>query len=217
MKAIINGKIILKDRIVENNALLYSDVIEGIVPADKLPEGVEVIDAKGGYVAPGLIDLHIHGYLGEDASDGSFNGNRIYIGDFLGGNPDYASQSQHAFKITNYTSNEEDGYQIVNDTDEYNALLAKVDSTFVLQNSAYGTEYAQSLEYCYNLLNATKADGNKQFCVFMSDGIPNVFQYGENSKYESTKTLAEMFTGTLAAASMRCRKAEYLVSLPMKT
>ena len=70
MKAIINGKIILKDRIVENSALLYSDVIEGIVPADKLPEGVEVIDAKGGYVAPGLIDLHIHGYLGKDVCDG---------------------------------------------------------------------------------------------------------------------------------------------------
>jgi hypothetical protein len=70
MKAIVNGKIILKDRIVEGSALLYSNVIEGIVPADKLPEGVEVIDAKGGYVAPGLIDIHIHGYLGKDVCDG---------------------------------------------------------------------------------------------------------------------------------------------------
>ena len=128
--------------------------------------------------------------------DGTFNGNRIYIGDFLGGNPEYAGQSQHNFKINNYTTNEEDGYQIVNDTNEYNALLAKVDSTFVRQNSSYGTEYAQSLEYCYNLLNSTKADGNKQFCVFMSDGIPNVFQYSESGKYESTGDLAEMFTGT---------------------
>ena len=70
MKAIINGRIVLKDRVVENSALRYSDVIEGIVPADKLPEGVEIIDAKGGYVAPGLIDLHIHGYLGKDVCDG---------------------------------------------------------------------------------------------------------------------------------------------------
>ena len=70
MKAIINGRIVLKDRVVENSALLYSDVIESIVPADKLPEGVEIIDAKGGYVAPGLIDLHIHGYLGKDVCDG---------------------------------------------------------------------------------------------------------------------------------------------------
>jgi len=71
MKAIINGKIILKDRIVEGAALLYSDVIEGILPADQLPEGTEIIDAKGGYVAPGLIDIHIHGYLGKDVCDGT--------------------------------------------------------------------------------------------------------------------------------------------------
>lgn len=70
MKAIINGRIVLKDRIVDNCALLYSDVIEGIVPCDKVPEGAEVIDAKGGYVAPGLIDIHIHGYLGKDVCDG---------------------------------------------------------------------------------------------------------------------------------------------------
>ena len=43
MKAIINGKIILKDRIVEDGVLLYSDVIEGVVSADMIPEGAEVI------------------------------------------------------------------------------------------------------------------------------------------------------------------------------
>ena len=70
MKAIINGKIILKDRIVENFALLFSDVIEGIVKKDEIPENTEIIDACGGYVSPGLIDLHIHGYLGKDVCDG---------------------------------------------------------------------------------------------------------------------------------------------------
>lgn len=70
MKAIINGKIILKDRIVDNSVLLFSDVIEGIVDEANIPECAEIIDAKGGYVAPGLIDLHIHGYLGKDVCDG---------------------------------------------------------------------------------------------------------------------------------------------------
>ena len=70
MKAVVNGKIILKDRIVEGSALLFSNVIEGIVPAGNLPGDVELIDAKGGYVSPGLIDLHIHGYLGKDVCDG---------------------------------------------------------------------------------------------------------------------------------------------------
>ena len=70
MKAIINGKIILKDRIVEDRVLLISDVIEGIVKSDAIPDDAEIIDACGGYVSPGLIDLHIHGYLGKDVCDG---------------------------------------------------------------------------------------------------------------------------------------------------
>ena len=52
MKAIVNGKIILKDRIEEGKALLYSNVIEGIVPTDRIPADCEIIDAKGGYVSP---------------------------------------------------------------------------------------------------------------------------------------------------------------------
>ena len=70
MKAIVNGKIILKDRIVEGKALLCSDIIEGITTEDKIPNDAEIIDAKGGYIAPGLIDIHIHGYLGKDVCDG---------------------------------------------------------------------------------------------------------------------------------------------------
>lgn len=70
MKAIIGGKIILKDRIVENSALLFSNVIEGVVPLGSVPKEAEIIDAKGKYVAPGLIDMHIHGYLGKDVCDG---------------------------------------------------------------------------------------------------------------------------------------------------
>ncbi len=69
MKVITNGKIILKDKITEGYALLFSDTIEGIIPAENIPVDAEVIDAKGGYVAPGLIDLHIHGYLGKDVCD----------------------------------------------------------------------------------------------------------------------------------------------------
>lgn len=70
MKAIVNGKIILKDSVVSDCALLYTDVIQGIVANDSIPADAEIIDAKGGYVAPGLIDLHIHGYLSKDVCDG---------------------------------------------------------------------------------------------------------------------------------------------------
>lgn len=80
MKAIINGKLILKDRILEGKALLYSDVIEGICDPGRIPEGTEIIDAEGGYIAPGLIDLHIHGYLGKDVCDGTEESLRTIAG-----------------------------------------------------------------------------------------------------------------------------------------
>ena len=74
MKYIKNGKIVLKDGIVENSVLAFDDKICGITAMEQVPTDAEIIDAKGGYIAPGLVDIHIHGYLGEDASDGSADG-----------------------------------------------------------------------------------------------------------------------------------------------
>ncbi|MBR0407920.1 MAG: N-acetylglucosamine-6-phosphate deacetylase [Clostridia bacterium] len=70
MKAIVNGTILLPDAEVRNKALLYDAAIIGIVDeADTRREAVEIIDARGAYVAPGLMDVHIHGYGGDDVSD----------------------------------------------------------------------------------------------------------------------------------------------------
>ena len=67
---ISNGKIVLTDAVVCNKHLAFdneSGKIIGLV--DELPEGANIIDAKGNYVAPGFVDIHIHGYLGEDTCD----------------------------------------------------------------------------------------------------------------------------------------------------
>ena len=70
LKYITGGKIVLPDSVVCGKSLAYdsdSGKIVGIV--DEIPSGADVIDAKGNFVAPGLVDIHIHGYLNEDASD----------------------------------------------------------------------------------------------------------------------------------------------------
>lgn len=67
---VTNGKIVLPDSVVCGKALAFdagSGKICGVV--DNVPADADIIDAKGGYIAPGLIDIHIHGYLGEDTSD----------------------------------------------------------------------------------------------------------------------------------------------------
>lgn len=76
MNAIINGKILLPDGMAENHALLYTNKIVGVVPTDHIPADSVCIDAGGGYVAAGLIDLHIHGYGGVDVCDGDPDGLR---------------------------------------------------------------------------------------------------------------------------------------------
>ena len=69
MLVLKNAKIILENKILDGKALVLSDKIEAIIEETEIPEGVEVIDCKGGYVTPGFIDLHIHGYLGKDVCD----------------------------------------------------------------------------------------------------------------------------------------------------
>lgn len=69
MKGIINGNLILPNGIVKNKTLLFDDKILDII--DTTPDNIEIIDAKGNFIAPGLIDIHIHGSGGADTMDGT--------------------------------------------------------------------------------------------------------------------------------------------------
>ena len=77
MLAIKNGKTILEDGVVFGKAVLINDKIVDVVDESAIPKDAEIIDAEGGYIAPGLIELHIHGYLGKDVCDASEESIRI--------------------------------------------------------------------------------------------------------------------------------------------
>ncbi|SCI02988.1 MULTISPECIES: N-acetylglucosamine-6-phosphate deacetylase [unclassified Romboutsia] len=67
MKAIINGKIITKDKVIEDKILLFDEKIVDF--CDEVDKDIEIIDANGLYVSPGLIDIHIHGSNNFDTMD----------------------------------------------------------------------------------------------------------------------------------------------------
>lgn len=64
-----NCKIIFEDRIEIGSLLIRNGKIEKINPSSN--ESDEIIDAKGLYISPGFIDVHIHGAGGFDTMDGT--------------------------------------------------------------------------------------------------------------------------------------------------
>ena len=82
MHAIVNGRIVLSDKILDGCALLFDKNIIGIVSRETLDTAwadgqswkgkpLDITDAGGNYVAPGFINLHIHGCGGADTMDAS--------------------------------------------------------------------------------------------------------------------------------------------------
>ena len=77
MLAMTGGRIILEDRAVSGKALLFDERIRGICGEDEARAAAdEVIDVKGAWISPGLIDVHIHGFQGDDVSDADPEGIR---------------------------------------------------------------------------------------------------------------------------------------------
>lgn len=65
-----NGITVLPEHLYENGSVLIKDgLISGI--NGKCPANAERIDACGGYILPGFIDLHVHGGGGSDFMDAS--------------------------------------------------------------------------------------------------------------------------------------------------
>jgi N-acetylglucosamine-6-phosphate deacetylase len=65
-----NARLLLPDRIVPTGDLRVRDgILSQIGPRLSVEPGEAVLDASGRFLAPGFIDLHIHGALGRDTME----------------------------------------------------------------------------------------------------------------------------------------------------
>lgn len=72
--ALVNGQVVLPDRIAGNLAIVIDypqdgagtgvPIIADVLEAERLPASIERIDMGGRWICPGLIDIHTHGALG---------------------------------------------------------------------------------------------------------------------------------------------------------
>ena len=69
---IFNGKIVTPYRIIPQGSILICDgVITAVAEGNLVAADAVEIDAGGQYVAPGFIDIHVHGGGGHDFMDGN--------------------------------------------------------------------------------------------------------------------------------------------------
>lgn len=70
--AFMNGTVVLPDRQLDDGMVCCEDsTIVYVGQRKSLSNHFEIIDAQGGIIAPGFIDLHVHGGDGADFMDGT--------------------------------------------------------------------------------------------------------------------------------------------------
>src|ERR671930_1892058 len=69
MTLAISGGTLLQGDVHAGTILVDSGRIIGVGPDASVSAGTTVLDARGGYVAPGFIDVHVHGGGGADFMD----------------------------------------------------------------------------------------------------------------------------------------------------
>ena len=67
----VNGTVILPDRLLRGATVECAGGRIRRIGHGRPPRGATVVDAAGGYVSPGFVDLHVHGGDGADFMDGT--------------------------------------------------------------------------------------------------------------------------------------------------
>ena len=150
MKAIVNGKILTKDEVIENKILLFDEKIIGFV--DEVNEDMEIIDGKNLYISPGLIDLHIHGSANYDTMD-NINTAVEIIGKSI------IKNGVTSFLPTTMTMSQKDIYNALNNIKQYinkkysgaEVLGAHLEGPFINNNykGAQSNKYIQEPSFCF--------------------------------------------------------------------
>jgi N-acetylglucosamine-6-phosphate deacetylase len=77
-----NGTAILPDRLLSDAVVVCSKgkiVAVGASRKVRVPRGAEFIDARGGYISPGFVEMHVHGGDGADFMDGTADAVRTAV------------------------------------------------------------------------------------------------------------------------------------------
>lgn len=200
MRAIINGKVIMENCILEDKVVLFDTRIKGLI--NKLEfeknvsqssyDGIDIIDAKGSYVSPGFIDLHIHGSGGRDAMDGEIEDLKVI-------SQSIAQNGVTGFLPTTMTMSKEKIYKALDNIKEgmkldlggAKVLGAHMEGPFINPKYKGAQKEDYIIEPDYNFINgyedvikiitlAPEKDNNSQFIKSIKENTNIVLSIGHS-------------------------------------
>src|SRR5437868_10740094 len=69
---VLVGRVVLADRVLNGGMVICRDGrISAVRRAGRRPRDAELVDARGGWIVPGFVDIHVHGGAGADYMDGA--------------------------------------------------------------------------------------------------------------------------------------------------
>ncbi len=109
--AVINADIVCRDRIIKNGTCVFENGIITSV-ANETPVADEIIDAKGGYLIPGFVDIHCHCGIGKSFMGGD-------VSDFKAISDFHLSHGTTTLVATTCTSDDEETAEMLETCAEY--------------------------------------------------------------------------------------------------
>lgn len=200
MRAIINGRVILEDCILEDKVVLFDTQIKGLINRIEFEKnvnegsynGINIIDAKGSYVSPGFIDLHIHGSGGRDAMDGELEDLKVI-------SQSIAQNGVTGFLPTTMTMSKEKIYKALDNIKEgmkldlggAKVLGAHMEGPFINPKYKGAQKEDYIIEPDYNFINgyedvikiitlAPEKDNNSQFIKSVKENTNIVLSIGHS-------------------------------------
>jgi N-acetylglucosamine-6-phosphate deacetylase len=200
VRAIINGRVILENCILEDKVVLFDTQIKELINKIEFEKnvnegsynGIDIIDAKGSYVSPGFIDLHIHGSGGRDAMDGELEDLKVI-------SQSIAQNGVTGFLPTTMTMSKEKIYKALDNIKEgmkldlggAKVLGAHMEGPFINPKYKGAQKEDYIIEPDYNFINgyedvikiitlAPEKDNNSQFIKSIKENTNIVLSIGHS-------------------------------------
>ena len=141
----VGGTAVLPDRLVDDAVVVCRD--DKIVYVGKsrhrIPTRGVQIDARGGWICPGFIDLHVHGGGGADFMDGDLEAVRTAC-------QTHARHGTTTIFPTTSTGSETQIHAMLDACQDYRAAWQAEDGAFLGGVHLYGPYFAQDKAGCHN-------------------------------------------------------------------